>query len=256
MYDVGTPEYDEKWKKITYDKKLNRLADDILRQVVCDCGNYRHHGVSWMPEGSGEGLSVAKELIKKFIKENPVSDWNETCSQAPQNKKENTMALHPGEAGHDEAFEKKCDIAAAKREEAGEDRRAGCTDMTPRNRRDDVRLSDIHRAVDKVVPMQGQGFVDKPCVITSNQDPLGARRFLNLSQPDPELLTALAKSRSDSAQTTPVAAEFDKNTYGSLRLLRWEIYDLIERYEGDYGKTISHTLKQEVEDLFKKYTHS
>ena len=46
-------------------KKLERVADDILRQVVCHCGCYRHHGVSWMPEGSGEGLSVAVELLRK-----------------------------------------------------------------------------------------------------------------------------------------------------------------------------------------------
>lgn len=47
------------------DQKLRNICDDILRQVVCDCGNYRHHGVSWMPEGSGEGLSVAVEILKK-----------------------------------------------------------------------------------------------------------------------------------------------------------------------------------------------
>lgn len=47
-------------------RKLRRVADDILRQVVCDCGNYRHHGVSWMPEGSGEGLSVAVEILRKL----------------------------------------------------------------------------------------------------------------------------------------------------------------------------------------------
>jgi|SRR5579863_6127293 len=46
-------------------KKLERICDDILRQVVCHCGCYRHHGVSWMPEGSGEGLSVAVEILKK-----------------------------------------------------------------------------------------------------------------------------------------------------------------------------------------------
>ena len=46
-------------------KKLERIADDILRQVVCHCGCYRHHGVNWMPEGSGEGLSVAVEILRK-----------------------------------------------------------------------------------------------------------------------------------------------------------------------------------------------
>lgn len=46
-------------------KKLRNICDDILRQVVCDCGKYRHHGVSWMLEGSGEGLSVAVDILRK-----------------------------------------------------------------------------------------------------------------------------------------------------------------------------------------------
>ena len=49
------------------DEQLNEVLDDILRQVVCDCGNYRHHGVNWMPEGSGEGLTEAREILRKFM---------------------------------------------------------------------------------------------------------------------------------------------------------------------------------------------
>lgn len=49
------------------DEQLNLVADDILRQVVCSCGNYRHHGVGWMPEGSGEGLSVAVAKLRKLL---------------------------------------------------------------------------------------------------------------------------------------------------------------------------------------------
>jgi hypothetical protein len=45
------------------------VLDDILRDVVCDCGNYRHHGVRWMPEGSGEGLSVAVAKLQRLLKE-------------------------------------------------------------------------------------------------------------------------------------------------------------------------------------------
>lgn len=45
--------------------KLKNICDDILRQVFCQCGGYRHHGVSWMPEGSGEGLSVAVDILRK-----------------------------------------------------------------------------------------------------------------------------------------------------------------------------------------------
>jgi hypothetical protein len=51
------------------DEMLDRVADDILRQVVCDCGNFRHHGVSWMPEGSGEGLSVARGILRKLVED-------------------------------------------------------------------------------------------------------------------------------------------------------------------------------------------
>ena len=80
-----------------------KLADEILRQVVCDCGNYRHHGVSWMPEGSGEGLSVAIDLLKKYKGDSAMADWDETCSQARCNKKENTMS----DGGIQEAFERK-----------------------------------------------------------------------------------------------------------------------------------------------------
>lgn len=42
---------------------LEQAADDILRCVVCDCGNYRHHGVHWMPDDSGEGLPRVLELL-------------------------------------------------------------------------------------------------------------------------------------------------------------------------------------------------
>jgi hypothetical protein len=49
--------------------KFEKAADDILRQVVCHCGCYRHHGVDWMPEGSGEGKSVAIEILKNLTEE-------------------------------------------------------------------------------------------------------------------------------------------------------------------------------------------
>lgn len=55
----------EEFAEQEHNDKLRRVADNILRQVVCDCGNYRHHGVGWMPEGSGEGLSTAIEILKK-----------------------------------------------------------------------------------------------------------------------------------------------------------------------------------------------
>ena len=48
----------------------------------------------------------------------------------------------------------------------------------------------------------------------------------------------------------------DKNTPESLKTLRWSIYEVIDRYEGDLGKLIKYTLMQEVESLFKEYTNS
>ena len=56
---------EEEFAAQEHTKKLERMLDDILRNVVCHCGCYRHHGVGWMPEGSGEGLSVAVELLRK-----------------------------------------------------------------------------------------------------------------------------------------------------------------------------------------------
>lgn len=56
---------EEEFAAQEHTKKLENIADDILRQVVCHCGSYRHHGVGWMPEGSGEGLSVAVEILRK-----------------------------------------------------------------------------------------------------------------------------------------------------------------------------------------------
>lgn len=49
------------------DAQIDALLDEILRQIVCDCGNYRHHGVHWMPEGSTEGHNVARGLLRAFL---------------------------------------------------------------------------------------------------------------------------------------------------------------------------------------------
>lgn len=58
----------ERWIESPDEQRWNKLLDDILRQVVCDCGNYRHHGVDWMPEGSGEGKGVARRIIADAIR--------------------------------------------------------------------------------------------------------------------------------------------------------------------------------------------
>jgi hypothetical protein len=86
-----------------------------------------------------------------------------------------------------------------------------------------VRMSDLNRIVDKT------GIINP-----------------NLSEP----------LKAPQPEQTSKTNDFDKNTPESLRNLRWEIYDLIERYDGDYGRTISSILRQEVERLFKEYTNS
>lgn len=236
-----------------------------------------------------------------------MSEWNETCSQAPSNKpisdeklkeikrnmqfvypdkEENIMALHPGEAGHDEAFEEKANKSSSLAGKCTTDRRAqqfpytgyedkvvlgGCTEMSPRNRRAYTRIGDIVRAVDKVVPDEAKQVGQTQ---GTGQDRSSTSQFPKIDAPDPKLLEALDKARKAAEATTgtnkmpgqelkPVSYTttmldpmFDKNTSGSLKQLRWEIYDLIERYEGDYGRTISMTLRSEIEDLFKRYTHS
>lgn len=89
------------------------------------------------------------------------------------------------------------------------------------------------------------------------------RNLLGMSPPpvDLELQRLLDKAHqdwvvlpgTDCTETMPVA---DKNTPESLMQLRWAIYELIENYDGDYGKTISGCLRQGVEKLFKEYTNS
>jgi hypothetical protein len=89
-----------------------------------------------------------------------------------------------------------------------------------RERRDNpVRISDLKRVVDKRI----EAFP------TSGLELLGGQTM---------------------------APAHDKNTPSALKTLRWSIYEVIERYEADYGKTISGCLKQEVERLFQEYTNS
>ena len=146
------------------------------------------------------------------------------------------MALHPGEAGYEERIEEKSKV---------EERRQGCIDLYPRDRRGDIRMSDIVRAVDKVLP-------DKSCDVKS-PGLLG-----DIKPSSKELLEINKKKAEDTsgAQTQPLSCSFDKNSPSSLKQLRWEIYDLIERHDAEYGRTISVLLRSEVESLFKKYTHS
>lgn len=94
-------------------------------------------------------------------------------------------------------------------------------DQEARERRENpTRISDLSRAVNKAMPEKPQG------------------------------------DEAGNSQTLHYLDGFDKNSPSSLKQLRWSIYELIEKYEADYSKTISHLLKQGVEDLFKEYTNS
>lgn len=82
------------------------------------------------------------------------------------------------------------------------------------------------------------------------QDFKNPKRLEILAEVDP-FAAQRALAKEDIATTA-----FDKNTPSSLKQLRWAIYEVIDNYQGDYGKTIAGCLKQEVERLFKEYTDS
>jgi hypothetical protein len=119
-----------------------------------------------------------------------------------------------------------------------------------RNRRERPRMSDITRAVEKIEEWQAEtkavpvDLYDKEnygrCV-TDRREQAGTNAV------PPSFIPKV------SDVTYPVA---DKNTPASLLVLRFEIYDLLNRYGGDLGRTIKFTLMQEIERLFKEYTHS
>ena len=100
---------------------------------------------------------------------------------------------------------------------------------TRERRENPTHISDLNRAVDKHL-----GDIPK-------------------TNPELKYLFYTAKSEPTKASVTQPLL---KNTPGSLKQLRWSIYEVIECYEGDYGKTISGCLKQAVEQLFQEYTHS
>ncbi len=114
----------------------------------------------------------------------------------------------------------------------------GMEDPTPRERRERPRMSDINRAVDKA---------------EKDQEPYVPGRCFGNQPGAYETQTGQA----GTSQTLPyLSVGVDKNTPESLKTLRWEIYDLLDRYDADYGRTIKFTLMQEVERLFQEYTHS
>jgi len=121
--------------------------------------------------------------------------------------------------------------------------------FTERNRRERPRMSDITRAVDKVVEeyVPGTTFGNQPGAYEEGGQ-AGSTTFAEKYPYVDKLLNGSA------GHTQPPVA--DKNTPTSLKSLRWEIYDLLDRYDADYGRTIKFTLMQEVERLFNIYTHS
>lgn len=163
--------------------------------------HFKEWGLSGTPLycfGSPRAATAAMENPREVSgqntsKEKPMAEWNETCSQAPSNKR-------------DIDFSPKYDS---------------------RERREDPkRMSDLSRKVDNILRKEVPNAVED----VFNSFPK---------------LTETLKSPG-----------YDKNTPGALKQLRWSIYELIECYEGDYGKTISGCLKQEVERLFQEFTHS
>ena len=114
-----------------------------------------------------------------------------------------------------------------------------------RNRREDIRIGDISRAVDKVVPEEKtESSWEKykhPLV------PGGMFTDGRTLEVDPKLKDLLNATQPSG---------FDKNTPGSLRNLRWAIYEMIDSYSGDICKLLRMTLQQRVEELFKEYTES
>lgn len=152
-----------------------------------------------------------------------MANWDDTCSQAGSNKP----------------------LENPKQEEW----RSGCEPPTPvpqtepRERRSEMRVTDIHRIVNKRLeePVKENPYLNKYFVTG----------LTNLPVQSPSSTTA------GSNVYPPVQMiYFDRNTPESLKQLRWTIYELIESFEGDYGKTVSVCLKQEVERLFKEYTNS
>ena len=183
-----------------------------------------------------------------------MSEWAETCSLAAINKpqKENTMALHPGEAGYQKQLE--CNETREFAKDQAEERRKGCLgDSTPRNRRAGLRMSDIDRSVDKALPSPTNDWAkeDHPkgftTIAQTSKETMASGMFGNI----PPVVTEL---RSLANVTQPVG--FDKNTPESLKTLRWSIYELIDRTILTNGKVVAGCLKQGVEDLFKQFTNS
>lgn len=56
---------DEQYKEYERTMHIQRVLGDIMKQLVCDCGGCKHHGLHWMPEGSGEGFKEAVDILKK-----------------------------------------------------------------------------------------------------------------------------------------------------------------------------------------------
>jgi hypothetical protein len=95
--EASTPELKRETQETTMptpEQLENRFMSDVLRHVVCDCGNYRHHGVDWMPDGSGEGKKEALELMRNYFAKARLQDWVDGTSElrAALREKESELA--------------------------------------------------------------------------------------------------------------------------------------------------------------------
>jgi hypothetical protein len=130
-----------------------------------------------------------------------------------------------------------------------------------RNRRERPRMSDITRAVDKVVEQGQEGrtpktpFADKYPYVDKLLNGSGSLRVAvdSFKEQNSKSCGTTEKTLDNPIwynETTPSA---DKNTPTSLKQLRWAIYEAVDNH---HARTSSTDLNKKIEDLFKEYTDS
>lgn len=113
-------------------------------------------------------------------------------------------------------------------QQAQTERRQGCADLGPRNRRADMRVTDIHRIVNTAMEK-----LVSPAVLGGG--------------------TNQVNTATGQKALTLTSGLWDKNTPESLKQLRWAIYEAVDNC---HARTSSTELNKEIERLFQEYTHS
>ena len=150
-------------------------------------------------------------------------------------KKENAMAATPG--SEDEYL----DVRRKNKEE---------NPFTERNRRERPRMSDIARAVDKVE--QSQAVQNTAEDLSTGWEGWEGSDYWESCSGGTQVKTQSTDPKwyKRYQETSPAA---DKNTPGSLRDLRWSIYEAVDNH---HARTSSTELNKKIEELFKEYTNS